>query len=128
MKILGLDYGEAKVGLALGDSETRTALPYKIIRNSGWNNLLLELKSICRTERIEKVVVGLPINSAQGDSVLMKQVTEFMKRLREALALEVFGQDERFSTRQARELIDKKRADDDIAAMLILQSYFDCQS
>ncbi|HNP74762.1 MAG TPA: Holliday junction resolvase RuvX [bacterium] len=128
MKILGLDYGEAKVGLALGDSETRTALPYKIIRNSGWNNLLLELKSICRTERIEKVVVGLPINSAQGDSVLMKRVTEFMKRLREALALEVFGQDERFSTRQARELIDKKRADDDIAAMLILQSYFDCQS
>lgn len=125
MKILGLDYGEAKVGLAIGDSETGTALPYKIVKNSGWSNLLVEIKKICDAEKIERIVVGLPVNGQNGASAQMKRVGEFIEKLEEFSGLEVTSQDERFSTRQARELINKKRKDDDIAAMLILQNYLD---
>lgn len=125
MKLLAIDYGEAKVGLAIGDSETKTALPYKIIKHSGWNNLLSEIKNICYQENIEIIVVGLPVNGADSDSLQMRRVGEFIERLGAFTGLTINGQDERFSTRQARELIDKKRQDDDIAAMLILQNYFD---
>ncbi|MEK7072454.1 MAG: Holliday junction resolvase RuvX, partial [Patescibacteria group bacterium] len=62
MKLIGIDYGDSKVGLAIGDIESGVATPYGIIRNLGLNNVIGEIKKICDRERISKIIIGIPIN------------------------------------------------------------------
>lgn len=124
MKLLGLDYGDAKIGLAIGDTDSKVASPFKILKNAGWNNLFPGLKSICQKEKIEKIIIGLPVNKKSPDQA--ERVSDFIAELKERLNIEIETQDEQFTTAQASKLINNnKKHDDDIAAMLILQSYFD---
>mgnify|MGYP001571995610 CR=1 FL=1 len=124
MKLLGLDYGDVKIGLAIGDTYSRVASPFKILKNAGWNNLFQDLKLICQKEKIEKIIIGLPINKKSPDQA--KRVSDFIAALKEQLNIEVEIQDEQFTTAQASKLINNsKKHDDDIAAMLILQAYLD---
>lgn len=126
MKLLGIDYGDSKVGLAFGDIESGVATPYGVIRNLGSNNLVDEIKKICDKERIGKIVIGIPVNPMSLDSPQIRKVENFIAKLKEATGLEVEGRDERFSTQEAQKLISKSKSkDDDISAMLILQNYFD---
>ena len=126
MKLLGLDYGEAKIGLAIGDIESGVATPYGIIKNLGWNNAISEIKNICDKEGIAKIIIGVPVNPNSLDSEPIRKIENFILQLKEKTGLEVEGKDERFSTQEAQKLIAKNRAhDDDVAAMLILQNYFD---
>lgn len=126
MKLLGLDYGEAKIGLAIGDIESGVATPYGIIRNLGSNNLVSEIKKICDKERIGKIIIGVPVNPTLLDSPQIRKIENFIIQLKEKTGLEVEGRDERFSTQEAQKLITKNKAkDDDVSAMLILQNYFD---
>ena len=126
MKILGLDYGEAKIGLAIGEVVSGVATPFGVIKNLGWNNLADEIKKICEKERIEKIVVGVPVKPQAIESTQIKKVDDFINLLKEKTGLEVHGQDERFSTQEAQKLIAKNRSkDDDLSAMLILQNYLD---
>jgi putative Holliday junction resolvase len=124
MKYLGIDYGQSKVGLALGDSETGLALPYKIIGNPGWKGLVADLLDIVKSENIETLVVGLPLNTRSEASNQTEQTRKFAEELKTSsgLTLELF--DERFSSQEAKKLGAGKR-DDDIAAMLVLQNYLD---
>lgn len=125
MKYLGIDYGEAKVGLAIGDDESRLALPYKIIKNSGLNKLFNDLSDIIKTEKIEAVVVGLPFNVSAQDTKQTKRTREFAVALKNFFPeLTIDFHDERFSSREAQKLQPGKN-DDDIASMLILQNYLD---
>jgi len=129
MKLLGLDYGEAKIGLAIGDIESGVATPYGIIKNLGWNNATHEIKNICDKEGITKIIIGVPVNPASLESEQIRKIENFILQLKEKTGLEVLGKDERFSTQEAQKLITKDKAhDDDVAAMLILQNYFDSQS
>ncbi|MFA4872263.1 MAG: Holliday junction resolvase RuvX [Patescibacteria group bacterium] len=124
MKLLGLDYGDSKVGLAIGSTDSKVASPFKILKNVGRNNLFAELKSLCAKEKIEKIIIGMPINKKSPDQA--ERVSDFITELKEQLNIEVEIQDEQFTTVQASKLINNsKKNDDDIAAMLILQSYFD---
>ncbi|MBI5765744.1 Holliday junction resolvase RuvX [Candidatus Falkowbacteria bacterium] len=124
MKLLGLDYGDAKIGLAIGDTDSKVASPFKILKNAGWNNLFQDLKLICQKEKIEKIIIGMPINKKSPDQA--KRVSDFIAELKEQLNIEVEFQDEQFTTAQASKLINNgKKQDDDIAAMLILQAYLD---
>lgn len=126
MKLLGLDYGEAKIGLAIGDIESGVATPFGVVKNLGINNIVDDLKKICDKERIDKIVVGMPVNPQVIESLEIKKVEDFIVRLKEKTGLAVEGRDERFSTQEAQKLITKNKAqDDDISAMLILQNYFD---
>ena len=124
MKYLGIDYGEAKVGLAVGDSESRLALPYKIIANPGWNRLIEAVKEIIRVESIGLVVVGLPLGNQSQSTIQTEKVRSFVDELKKNLAVEVAMHDERLSSKEAQKLGAGKR-DDDIAAMILLQSYLD---
>ena len=124
MKYLCIDYGEAKVGLALGDDETRLALPYKIIKNAGWEKLFQELRDIIRAENIEQVIVGLPLNTRGESSQQSQNVRKFAAELSNQIEPEITMADEMFSSQAAKKLGAGKR-DDDIAAMVTLQTYFD---
>lgn len=125
MKLLGIDYGDAKVGLAIGDTESGFASPYKILKNTGRNNLLNELNDICQKEKVETIVIGLPESEVQSPEQL-ERVKDFITQLELAVAVPIITQDERFTTLQAQKLSrGSKKHEDDIAAMLILQGYLD---
>lgn len=124
MKILAIDYGEAKIGLALGDTESRLALPLSILKNNGWNEIVNQLKDIIGQENISKIIVGLPINRAAHSSKQINRVQEFISFLEDKLKLDIETRDESFSSQAAQKLKPGKR-DDDVAAMIFLQDYLD---
>lgn len=121
MKILGIDFGLSKMGLAL--SEGSLSEPYGIISAQGWEKTL---KRICEEERIEKIVVGLA-----GDKIGEKQ-SQFGQKLAKLMGLSVEFQDETLTSQEAlakmRQIGKKIKDEDAIAAALILQSYLDTQS
>lgn len=134
MPILGIDYGEKKVGLAISDDKAKMALPLNIVSNQGDNNLVQEIKKICQEHEINKVVVGLPLTLAtlkrDFQNEHTKKILKFITLLKDSQKeLEVLTEDERFTSRMANNLhkgiIKNKGQDDAVAAMLILQSYLD---
>lgn len=128
MKYLAIDHGEKKIGLAIGDSETKIASPYKILVNG--INLLANIREIIHREEIDKIVVGVPISLKSTSSKQTKNVLNFISQLRNNIDLEIIEQDERYSSSYAKNLLKEmkvKHMDDDVAAMLILQSYLDKQ-
>ena len=128
-KLLGIDYGEKKVGLAIADTDTRIASPYKILTND--KDLLGKIKDICLKEEIGKIVVGVPLTLKSANSKHTNIVLRFIDKLKKATYLDIVEQDERLSSAYAKSLLKEmkvKHMDDDVAAMLILQSYLDEQS
>src|SRR4030042_5379345 len=125
-KLLGIDYGEKKVGLAIADTETRIASPYKILTND--KDLLGKIKDICLKEEIGKIIVGVPLTLKSASSRQTNIVLKFIDKLKKATYIEITEQDERLSSAYAKSLMKEmkiKHMDDDVAAMIILQSYLD---
>lgn len=132
MMVLGIDYGSAKVGLAVGDSETKLALPFRTVENVSRIELLQAIESIIAEENIEQLIVGEPIaahTDAPLDEVSRSATQEFAKQLESATSLPVVLVDERFTTEQAKQLQKdgSEASDHELAAMLILQTFFDKQ-
>ncbi|MDD5627168.1 MAG: Holliday junction resolvase RuvX [Patescibacteria group bacterium] len=124
MSILGLDYGEKRVGLAISDPEDRIALKYKTILLEDARELLLEeLKKVCQEEEVKRVVIGLPISLSGQDSKQTKAVREFAEYVRMKLNLDVQLEDERLTSVEA-ERTQAKDIDEE-SARLILQTYLD---
>jgi len=126
MKYLGIDYGDKKIGLATADLETKIASPYKILFNN--QNIISDIKNVCLNEEIDKIVIGLPISLKGTMSKQTENVIKFISKLRKNIDLEVIEQDEKYSSQYAQRLLRETKAkhlDDDVAAMLILQSYLD---
>jgi len=124
MSILGIDYGEKKIGLA--KSAGSLAVSLGIIEND--NMLFQKIKEICEQGSIERIVVGVPHPHSGEKNEQQKKSEQFVNNLKQQLQIEVVIEDERMSTAEAQKLGKglKKGADDDaIAAMLILQSYLD---
>lgn len=131
MAILGIDFGAKKIGLAKSDSHNTFAMPFGIIKETEPGQLLSKLSEIIKQEEITELVVGKPV-SLKGDqkntNAQLKTVNDFVIWLKNNFSLPVFEQDERLTSRQAKNLIldsTQKGDDDAVAAMLILQSYLD---
>lgn len=128
-KILGLDYGDKHIGLALADSETRVASPLMILENKGDDSVIEELKKIVAEEEIRRIIIGRPQGMQGQESDQLKKVNEFIKLLENNFDLAIITEDERLSTVMANNLIKeqkkKGKRNDAVAAMLILQSYLD---
>jgi putative holliday junction resolvase len=116
---LGVDFGKAKIGLAVADSETRIAFGYGVLKND--KELMKNLKNIIEKKGISRIVVG---NAGE-------EVKDFADALEKELNIPIEFQNEMFSTQQAeRNLIERgakkiKRFDDQEAARIILQSWLD---
>lgn len=134
MAILGIDYGASKIGLAKSDSENNMAFPIDILKNTSQKDVLNSIQKICKENDVNKVVVGIPV-SLSGEireidleNKQMQEILDFVETLKEFLDLPVETEDERLSTKMANSMnkgMIKNGADDDIAAMLILQTYLD---
>ncbi len=133
-KIICIDYGLKRIGVALSDDRGTIAFPHKYIINENFNDAATELKNIIITENASLIVVGMPIGLSGKQSSLSIEVIKFIDELKKKIKnLPIITYDERFSTAQAqRSLIERnvkrkkrKQTIDSIAASFILQSYLD---
>ena len=136
MRILALDPGSARLGLALSDSDACVALPLEILRRDPADIWLQRLGEIIRERGVELLVVGMPLTMS-GEIGPAAELTEtLVTRLRAALPVPVVTWDERLSSaqveRQMREagLSSRERRGtvDASAAAVILQSYLDAHA
>jgi putative Holliday junction resolvase len=127
MNFLGVDYGEKRIGLATGSDETKISSPFLILENKGQNYLLEEIKKICAEENTGKIVVGMPLTMKSEKGPEAKEVLRFVDFLKNNLSLTIETEDERFSSAMVDKLMAESgvKERDAVAAMIILQSYFD---
>lgn len=121
-KFLGIDWGAARIGLAMGDSEIGLATPFGVAAN------LEEVLNFIKTERIEHIVIGKPIKMSGSEENLTSGFEKFFDKLKKQVDLPIDLIDERLSSKAADALVGDKKTKaprDAVAAMLILQSYFD---
>jgi len=120
-RLLGIDYGDKNIGLALADLGS-IAVPYKVITNGGFESVVLELKDIITAESIELIVIGLP-HSLSGETNERFEVTQkFVDDLKKELDLEVVTVDEQM-TSQLYSRQGVKKDIDKHAATAILDTY-----
>ena len=126
-RILGIDYGASKIGLALADNETKIAFVYKTIDND--KSFFQKLAQIIAEEAVEKVIIGIPSHT---NSEKVEYAGEKAgKIIEEKIGIPVAYQNEMFTTKMAQaNLIERgvkgiKRFDDQEAARLILQEWLD---
>lgn len=128
-KILAIDYGEKRVGLAAADTETRVALPLAILDNRGTKKLIEEILKICQKEAISRIVAGLPMGLAGKPTEQTEKTKKFIAALKQKITLPIDEQSEIFTSRQAlgifKEAGVKKRRVDASAAVLILNDYLE---
>jgi len=133
MRIMGLDLGEKRIGIAFSDPMGWTAQGHSILQRKGLKKDLSYLQELCQEFQVEKIVLGLPLNmnGTMGPRALETQ--EFARALQEALKIPVDFWDERLSSKSAErvlleaDLSRKRRKEliDKIAAVHILQAYLD---
>ncbi len=127
MRYLGLDYGLRKIGLALGDDESRVAAPAEVIEND--ERLLVRLAELVRDEGIEAIVVGVPLPTGDHHSgEQLKKTRQFIEDLRRVVNVPVHEVDEKYTSSESRRIQKEMGSgvkEDALAAMLILQSYLD---
>ncbi|MEK9131124.1 MAG: Holliday junction resolvase RuvX [Patescibacteria group bacterium] len=128
MRRLGIDYGNRKIGLAIGDDEAHVAAPLEVIANEG-ELTVRRLAERCRGEDIDAIVVGVPLSQGghHGPEQL-ELVRAFIERLKVNTEVPVFEEDESFTTAESIRLKKETKsevAEDALAATLILQGFLD---
>ena len=131
-RILGIDYGDSRIGLAMSDRLKIIASPFKTIRNEGNENFLQVFQSLIKEKDVETIVVGLPIGLKGQETVQTKKVREFANLLY-ALKLPIHLEDERLSSVSAEKSMiqqniktgHNKGLIDQRAAAIILQQFLD---
>lgn len=131
MRILGIDYGDARVGVAVSDLLGMTAQGVKTIKNTGMKRLLSELQEVLTEYKPEKIVIGLPKNMDGSEGFRAKATYEFAKKLETVYDGEIVFWDERLSSVGAARYLNetntrgKKRKNvlDTVAACIILEGY-----
>jgi len=125
-RILGLDYGSKRIGLALGDEEQEMALPYDVVENS--EGVIGELRRVIESEKVYRIVIGIPLYMSGKDSAKAVEVKKFIDLLEQNFNMPIITEDERLSSQMADSLFKEykeKYSRDAIAAMVILQGYLD---
>lgn len=136
MRIMGLDYGSKTVGVAISDELLLTAQAKEIIRRKEENKLrktLARIEELIQEYDVKQIVLGLPLNMDQSESVRSILSEEFRDKLERRTSIPVIMWDERLTTVEADTIMDevgirksdRKEYVDMIAAQIILQDYLD---
>lgn len=129
MKVLAVDYGDKRVGLALGDTETKLALPYGVLQRASDESLAQQLAQVVLEEDVARVVVGEPLGASGRATAQTEASRNFTALLARELKVPVELFDERFTSQRADAAPlppgAKIRSRDELAAMFLLQDYLD---
>ncbi len=133
MKILGLDYGEARIGVSVSDALEMLASPLDTICEKDRNEQLKKTAAVAKEHNVEKIVVGYPKHMDGTVGHRAQYTEEFARDLSQMLGVPYVMWDERLSSTEAHRILEsggvsgKKRKTkvDKIAAVIILQGYLD---
>ncbi len=131
-RILGLDVGDVRIGLALSDEMRLIATPHSVYTRVGWGPDVKHIRKVYEESKAVLIVSGLPRNMDGTVGFQAEKVMAFIDKLKEA-GLPVEFQDERLSTVSAHQALieggvrrdGRKGSVDKVAAALILQTYLD---
>jgi putative Holliday junction resolvase len=122
VKVLALDYGSARTGVAVSDPTGTVARPLGVVERAGTDAGLARVLEVARTEGAERIVVGLPLTLRGERGPQAEETERFVERLRAATELPIESFDERFTTALAAGS-DTRAPEDAVAAAHLLSSY-----
>ena len=133
MRILALDHGTKRIGVAISDELQMIAQPLEFIAAEPFANFLRRLKEILRDKEVEMILVGLPRNMDGSYGPAALKVQEFVAVLKETILIPIKTWDERLTSAQANRFLiqagvrrdQRKEKVDKTAAAILLQSYLD---
>lgn len=131
MRLMGIDYGDARVGIALSDPLMIMSQGYKTIQNDGTDTLFCEIVEIIKEKEVTKIVIGLPKNMDNSQGFRTDATMEFAEKLKTFTDVEIDFSDERLTTVSAHGFLNemnvrgkkRKGAVDTLSAALILETY-----
>jgi len=148
--ILAVDYGRARMGLALADSETRIAQPLSTMERVNRNEDMRRLRELAREHGVKQIVVGLPLRLDGSRGEMAEEAERFAQRVRKQIGVPVEMVDERLTSWEAERLLEEvqgrfiheekltgskkpknvqaKMSVDAVAAAVILKEYLDRQT
>ena len=133
MRILALDHGTVRVGVAVSDELKMIAQPLEFIPAEPFAACLERIQAILREKAVELILVGMPRNMNGSYGPAAQKVQEFVAALQEAVTVPIKTLDERLTSVQANRLLvqanvrrqERKQKVDKMAAAILLQSYLD---
>lgn len=138
MRVMGLDYGDKTVGVAISDELLITAQPIETVERERTNKLrktYQRIEALIAEYEVEKIVLGRPLNmnGTEGDRVELTEA--FAEEISRRTGLEIIWMDERLTTVEANRILEetgvahsaRKEHIDKMAAAIILQTYLDTQ-
>ena len=133
MRILGLDYGEKRIGAAVCDELGLTAQGLSTIIRKNKKHDWEILENLVKNYKVEKIVVGYPVKMDGSEGIQCEKVNRFVSLLEKTFALPIIKWQETLSTKEAEGILiesgvhwkKRKKIVDKLAACLILQSYLD---
>lgn len=134
--VLGLDLGEARIGVAVSDPDRRLAVPIGTVKTGAPPGELVAIAGLAREHRVTVVVVGLPVSMSGAHGGRAQQATAFAESLAASLPIPVELHDERLSTVEAGRRLraagvagrDQRAVIDRTAAAIVLQSWLDAHA
>jgi putative Holliday junction resolvase len=122
VKILGIDYGTKRIGLAISDETETLARELTVLSpKQFWQ----EIKTIIDDEGVGRIVIGLPLNMSGNMTDKSREVQDFMDQLQQQITIPIELMDERLSSVMASHLPGGNKDIDSLAAQIILQNYLD---
>lgn len=130
-KILAIDFGERRIGIAISDNKHTFAFPRLTIDTEKNSDVFQKIKSIIIDNDIGKVVIGNPVQVDGDDSKKSQQIKNFSKKLKKFIDIPIVFWDESYTTEKAKKILHKSTKSfkenkdklDQIAASLILEDY-----
>ena len=123
MRVLALDYGSARCGVALSDPTGTLATPLDAVERPATKKGFATLTALVREREVGRVVVGLPLGLSGDDTAQTREAREFAARLDEAVDVPVSLYDERFTTTIAQRSGGSTASEDSRAAAVLLEDW-----
>ncbi len=133
MRVLALDHGTVRVGVAVSDELGMIARPLEFIPAEPWEAFLARFNQLLAELKVEQIIVGLPRNMDGSIGPAAEKVREFMTKLRETVTVPMRTWDERLTSVQAHRMLrqaghnakEQRGKVDQASAAILLQSYLD---
>ena len=133
MKLLGLDWGSKRIGMAISTSSTGIALPLRTLSRTSWTNDVSAIKNMIQTHNVSMIIIGLPLllSGKLGQQAL--NIKNAVTKLQTDIEIPINFFDERLTTQQSYKILKETQTKsskidqkiDEVSACLILQSYID---
>lgn len=136
MRVLGIDFGEVRIGIAISDPAGRMAVPLTTLNRVSDHDAIAQIEAIVARESVEHLVIGEPRNMDGSVGNAANRVRSFRRKLQAQIPLPCDLVDETLTSVEARERlldagVDPRRAPeriDQLAAQILLEQYFDSAS